>query len=243
VAVPTTRVLVTGASRGLGLSFVRGYLGRGARVFATVRGTAVSGGLADLWAAYPDRLSVVPLDVTDPDSLRAAHSAVLTETDGLDVLINNAAMYSAGGSSHPTERLGGLDPDDAMAVLRANAVGPLVVTQRFLDLLQVGIRPRVVSISSDLAIVGNNDSGEFPYYYSASKAALNMYMRSVAVDVRPLGIVAVLLDPGWMQTEMGDPEAPRAPDEAADAAIKTIDALSIEDTNRFVLWDGSGQNW
>jgi NAD(P)-dependent dehydrogenase (short-subunit alcohol dehydrogenase family) len=80
----------------------------------------------------------VPLDVTDAGSIRAAHAVVRRHADGLDLLINNAGMYSTRGSDDPTERLGTLRFEDALLLLRANAVGPLMVAQQYLDLLAAG---------------------------------------------------------------------------------------------------------
>jgi NAD(P)-dependent dehydrogenase (short-subunit alcohol dehydrogenase family) len=212
---PSRRVLITGASRGLGLEFTRRYLDRGDRVFATCREPARARDLAALAGPHGDRLTVVALDVADPGSIRAAHAAVRRRTQVLDLLINNAGVYSRSGSEDPTERLGTLTFDDALHVLRTNALAPLMVTQQCLGLLDAGRRPRVVAISSEYGSVSENTGG-FPYYYAASKAALNMLMRSLAAEVRRRGIVAAILDPGWVRTDMGGPAAPRSLREGAD---------------------------
>ena len=236
------RVLITGASRGLGLEFTRRYLGRGDRVFATCRRPAAARALAALARAHPDRLAVVPLDVTDAGSIRDAHAVVRRQVDGLDLLINNAGMYSTRGSADPTERLGELRFEDALLLLRANAVGPLMVTQQFLDLLAAGHRSRVVAISSEYGSVSENTAG-FPYYYAASKAALNMLMRSLAAEARPRGIVAALLDPGWVSTDMGGPEAPVTPARSVAGMMRVIDGLGARDSGRFLTWEGRAAPW
>jgi NAD(P)-dependent dehydrogenase (short-subunit alcohol dehydrogenase family) len=236
------RVLITGAGRGLGLEFARGYLDRGDRVFATCRRPAAAHALAALAAAHADRLTIVPLDVTDARSIRAAHAAVGRKVDGLDLLINNAGMYSTRGSADPTERLGELRFEDALLLLRANAVGPLMVTQQYLDLLAAGRRPRVVAISSEYGSVSENTAG-FPYYYAASKAALNMLMRSLAAEARRRGIVTALLDPGWASTDMGGPEAPVTPARSVAGMMRVIDGLGARDNGRFFTWEGRPAPW
>jgi NAD(P)-dependent dehydrogenase (short-subunit alcohol dehydrogenase family) len=236
------RVLITGASRGLGLEFARRYLERGDRVFATCRRPAAARALAALAAAHADRLTIVPLDVTDARSIRAAQGAVGRKVDGLDLLINNAGIYSIRGSADPTERLGELRFEDALLLLRANAVGPLMVTQQYLDLLAAGRRSRVVAISSEYGSVSQNTAG-FPYYYAASKAALNMLMRSLAAEARRHGIVTALLDPGWVSTDMGGPEAPVTPPRSVAGMMRVIDGLGARDNGRFFTWEGRAAPW
>jgi NAD(P)-dependent dehydrogenase (short-subunit alcohol dehydrogenase family) len=235
-------ILITGANRGLGLEFTRRYLERGERVFASCRSPAAAPALQALQARYAQRLSIVVLDVADPDAMRTAHDAIRTQTDSLDILINNAAVYSSHGSDEPSERLGRLSFEDALTVLRVNAVAPLLVAQQFLGLLRAGHNAKIISISSGYGSVSSNTGG-FPYYYSASKAALNMFMRSLAADAKRWGITTVLLDPGWVSTDMGGPGAPLTPEAAVRAMIRVIDALTPRRNGCFLTWQGDEQDW
>jgi NAD(P)-dependent dehydrogenase (short-subunit alcohol dehydrogenase family) len=236
------QILVTGANRGLGLEFTRQYLDRGEHVFAGCRQPAAASSLHALQARYPQRLSMVALDVADADVIQTLHQAVQSQTDRLDVLINNAGIYSSGGSDEPSERLGKLSFADALMVLRVNAVGPLLVAQQCLELLRAGHHAKIVSISSGYGSVSGN-SGSFPYYYSASKAALNMFMRSLAADAKRWGITTVLLDPGWVRTDMGGPSAPITPEKAVRNMIHLIDSLTLRHNGRFLNWQGHEQDW
>ena len=235
-------ILITGANRGLGLAFTRQYLEQGAHVFAGCRKPAAAPSLHTLQARYPQRLSLVALDVADDDAIRTAHDAVHSQTDRLDVLINNAGIYSSGGSDEPSEHLGDLSFEDALMVLRVNAVAPLLVAQQFLDLLRAGDHAKIISISSGYGSVSGNTGG-FPYYYSASKAALNMFMRSLAADAKRWGITTVLLDPGWVSTDMGGPSAPITPEQAVRSMIRLIDSLRLRHNGRFLTWQGDEQDW
>ena len=235
-------ILITGANRGLGLEFTRQYLERGAHVFAGCRQPTAASSLHHLQARFSQRLSVVALDVANADAIRTAHDTVHAQTESLDVLINNAAIYSTRGSDEPLEQLGNLSFEDALTVLRVNAVGPLLVAQQFLGLLQAGRRAKLINISSGYGSVSANTAG-FPYYYSASKAALNMFMRSLAADTKRWGITTVLLDPGWVSTDMGGPGAPLVPQEAVAAMIRVIDALTPRYNGRFLTWRGDEQDW
>jgi len=236
------RILITGANRGLGLAFTRRYLERGERVFAGCRRPETARQLHELQATYPQCLTVVSLDVADADSIRASHAVVRSQVAGLDVLINNAGIYSSRGSDEPLERLGTLNFEDALTVLRVNAVAPSIVAQQYLDLLQAGRDAKLVSISSGYGSVSANTGG-FPYYYSASKAALNMFMRSLAADTKRWGIITVLLDPGWVSTDMGGPSAPITPQQAADGMIRVIDTLTPRHNGRFFTRQGREQVW
>lgn len=233
---------MTGAGRGLGLALTHTYLTAGDHVFAAVREPARATGLDELAARFPERLVVVPMDVGDAGSIRDAHALVRQHVDGLDVLVNNAALYSAAGSSEPDERLGALVADDALWVLRVNAVGPLLVAERFLDLLLAAPAPKVVTISSCLGSVSGNTGG-FPYYYAASKAAANMYLRTFATDPATDGVVTVLVDPGDMRTDMNDAATAQDPGEVAAAIVALAERLTAADNNRFLLWDGTEQAW
>jgi NAD(P)-dependent dehydrogenase (short-subunit alcohol dehydrogenase family) len=235
-------ILITGASRGLGLEFARQYLARGERVFAGCRRPEAAPRLQELQVTHRQRLTVVPLDVADADGIRAAHAAVRAQTESLDLLINNAGVYSGHGSAEPLERLGTLTFEDALAVLRVNAVAPLLVAQQFLDLLRARRDAKIIGISSGYGSVSAN-SGGFPYYYSASKAALNMFMRSLAGDAQRWGLTTALLDPGWVRTDMGGSGAPITPEQSVRGMIRVIDGLTPRHNGRFFTWQGHEQAW
>lgn len=237
----TQRILITGANRGIGLAFVHQYLKRGDRVFAGCRRPETASELQKLGVVYPD-LTLVALDVADAESIRKAHDRVREQADGLELLLNNAGVYSAKGSENPAESLGNFDFEAALGVLQINSVGPLIVAQAFIDLLQAGKRAKIVSISSGYGSLSAN-TGSFPYYYSASKAALNMLTRSLAGEVGPLGIAAVVLSPGWVRTDMGGPNASLLPEQSVASMIRVIDGLSLGDNGSFLDWQGDVQPW
>ncbi len=235
-------VLITGTNRGLGLEFTRQYLERGAQVFAGCRQPVTATSLRTLQAKYPQRLSIMALDVGDAEAIRAAHDTVYSQTGKIDILVNNAGIYSSHGSDEPVERLGNLSFENALTVLRINAVAPLLVAQQFLGLLRAARNAKLINISSGYGSVSGNTGG-FPYYYSASKAALNMFMRTLAADVKRWGITTVSLDPGWVSTDMGGPGAPLAPAQAVGAMLRLIDALTPRHNGRFLTWQGNEQDW
>jgi NAD(P)-dependent dehydrogenase (short-subunit alcohol dehydrogenase family) len=227
------RILVTGANRGLGLEFVRQFSARGDRVFAASR----RGKPIEL-----PGVTAVALDAAEEGSIEQAHRAVSAETDALDLLINNAGIYSTVGGRWTGESFGTLSAEEALAVLRVNSVGPILIAQRFSDLLSRGGNAKVANISSGYGSVSRND-GHFPYHYSASKAALNQYMRSFARDAKPLGITVVILSPGWVRTDMGGPNATLSPEESVAGMIRIIDRITPEETSSWFNYDGTPVEW
>lgn len=237
-------VLITGANRGIGLEFTRQFLSRGDRVIATTRDPKKASELTKLTKAHRDRLLIVPMDVADESSIKNARQALKPHAQAIDILINNAGIYAVkvGKDGQPAEKLGELNADDALKVLKTNAVAPVLIAQTMLDLLKEADAPKIINISSGYGSVSSND-GSFPYYYAASKAALNMIMRSLAGDPAMRGITTILMSPGWVKTDMGTDAAPLAAKDSVAGMIKVIDKLTPDDNSRFLNWKGEEQPW
>ncbi|MEO6437502.1 MAG: SDR family oxidoreductase [Tepidisphaeraceae bacterium] len=237
------RILITGANRGLGLELTRQYAARGERIFAACREPDAAKELRKVESEHRDRVTIVGLSVSDAESILHAHKAVAAHVDALDLLINNAGVYSSTvtSSGEPGEKLGALEFDGALHVLRTNAIAPLLVAQAFLDLLKRGRSPKLVNITSGYGSVSGNTG--FPYYYAASKAALNMYMRSFAADAGANPVTTILMNPGWVRTDMGTSAAPLSPAESVGGMIQVIDKLTPADNSRFLNHAGDEEAW
>ena len=236
------RAFITGANRGLGLELTRQYLERGDQVFAASRQPDHAADLQQLRSQYADRLVLLPLDVTNADSIAAAERTVRASVDSLDVLINNAGVYPHAGSGDAHQRLGQLTLDDALETMQVNAIGPLLVSQALLPLLRAGRKGRIISISSGQGSLTWKATGD-PYHYSASKAALNMYMRSLAAEIGNQGLISVIVDPGWMRTDMGGELAVQEPADSARGIIRLAEQLHAEENGSFVTWQGQPVPW
>jgi NAD(P)-dependent dehydrogenase (short-subunit alcohol dehydrogenase family) len=240
-------VLITGANRGLGLELTRQYLERGDQVIAATRQPESATDLQALGQQYAGKLVVLPLDVTNAESLATAYEQVAATTDHLDILINNAGILPGHPGSgiednQETQKLGQLRYDEAMQVFGTNAVGPLLVTQQFLPLLKAGNKSRVVSLSSGLGSLELKASGSH-YHYSASKAAMNMYMRTLAAEAGHYGIISIMVDPGWMRTDMGGTGAALPAADSARGIIRLTDQLHAEENGSFMTWQGKPVAW
>ncbi len=232
-------VVVTGASRGLGLAFVRALLARGDRVVATARHPVESPELDSVAASADGDATVLPLDVTAPESAAAAAAVVADLHDRVDVVINNAGLWSAGRSMSP---LADIDPGALLAVLRTNAVGPVVVTQAFQALLARAGGSCVANLSSGLGSLSRGVPKR-NYGYAMSKAALNMATLQLADELSAQATQVVSLDPGWVKTDLGGPDARLAADEAATALLGVIDSLPPESTGAFLDRRGRPVDW
>lgn len=228
-------VLVVGASRGLGLGFANRLRARGARVIGASR-TAGSG---------PDAL---PLDVTDERSVAAAAAQLAGLGVALDLILVTSGMLHEAGHG-PEKSLGQVDPERLLRSFAVNTVGPLLVAKHFLPLM-VKTRPRFVVLSARVGSVGDNRLGGW-YGYRASKAALNMGVRNIAIELerRGGGGVAMLLHPGTVATALSEPFAdPRhhkvfTVEEAVGFLLPLIDAAAAAQSGRFFAWDGAEIPW
>lgn len=236
-------VVVTGAGRGLGFEFAKQLVARGDRVFATVRDPARATDLLALREQAGDRLDIETLDVASTESISALRDAVAKKSPFLDLLINNAGINSKGVPPEQANvKLGTLEPSGIERMIRVNAIAPLLVAQSFVDLLEASGGGKVVSISSWLGSIGRKSSGG-NYGYCASKATLNMLMRAFAFDVRDRNIVSVVVNPGWVSTDMGGEKAPLSPEASVGGILRVAEELAPEKAGHFLQWDSQEHEW
>ena len=228
-------ILITGANRGLGLEFARQYSADGWQVFAACRDPSGAAQLQELKRAPDRQLTVLQMDVTDLASVRAAAKEI--GTAAIDVLVNNAGV---GGASNQTT--GRVDYRAWADVLDVNTRGPLRVLESFLDHLARSERRTVVTITSGMGSLADNTSGG-SIAYRTSKAAVNMVMRSAAIDLARHRIICIIVNPGWVKTDMGGLAARMTPQESVGALRKLIANLTLEDSGKFFNWDGREYPW
>ena len=231
--MPTT--LITGANRGLGLEFARQYAADGWQVCAACRDPKSASELHRLADARGHSLQILALDVTKPASVNAAAAKL----DGLaiDLLLNNAGVGGTRG-----ETIGNIDYKAWAKVLDVNTMGPLRVSEAFVDHVARSGRKLIVTLTSGMgSIVDNTSGGSFAY--RSSKAAVNMVMRSLAIDLAPRGITCVVVNPGWVQTDMGGSHATLTPAESVSRLRRLIDNLGPAQSGKFFNHDGREYAW
>jgi NAD(P)-dependent dehydrogenase (short-subunit alcohol dehydrogenase family) len=231
-------IFITGTNRGLGLSLTAKFLREGFRVFAGTRSN--SHDLQQLTKEFPKSLNTVPLDVTDMGSIRQAGTTISQHVDTLDILINNAGIYAEQDGS-ALEHIE-LTTRYLQQPMDVNAFGPLRVTQQLLPLLGQGQRKLIVNVSSEAGSIADcwRDWG---YAYCMSKAALNMQSKILQNHLGPKGYKVLAVHPGWMQTDMGGPDASIHPDEAAEGIFALTQKSWQPDDPIYMNYKGSAMRW
>ena len=232
-AVPSA--LITGANRGLGIEFARQYLADGWQVYAACRDPISASELRRLADESGHKLRILALDVTELASVKAAAA----ELDGkaIDLLLNNAGVMGVRGQT-----IGNLDYEAWAKVLDANTMGPMRVSAVFVDHVARSERKLIVTLTSGMGSLADNTSGGYIAYRS-SKAAVNMVMRSLAIDLAPRGITCVVVNPGWVRTDMGGPHAALTPAESVTRLRRLIETLGLAQSGKFFNYDGREYAW
>jgi len=229
-------VLITGASRGIGLEFTRQYAAAGWKVIATCRRPKKAKALN----AVAGDVSVYALDVDDPAAAKALARKVRGKA--IDVVINNAGVYGPRNVTRARAARGKAEFAAWGEVLRTNVMGPLAVSAALVPGLKRGKRKTIATVSSRMGSIGDNTARD-SYIYRSSKAAVNAVMKTLANDLRGEGIKVVLFHPGWVRTDMGGPGAAIDAVDSVAGMRAVIARLKKADSGRFFNYDGTEIPW
>lgn len=231
-------IFITGASRGIGLEFVKQYAGLASTklIFATCRSESKSTDLKQL-AAANNKIKILELEVRDYNKYEQVVSEVSKAfgSDGLNLLINNAGIHIK-ADFHDAKR------DDMMEVYEVNVVAPLLLTRALTPLLQAsskaGHKTFVANISSKVGSIADNTSGQM-YAYRTSKAAMNQVSKSLSIQLKSDNIIVAPIHPGWVQTDMGGPNAPIDTKTSVENMVRTFDNITPEQAGLLLNYDGT----
>ncbi|WP_299312358.1 SDR family oxidoreductase [uncultured Halomonas sp.] len=219
----TATVLITGANRGVGLALARHYHAAGWAVIGVCR----SGGEEAAELRDVAETLIEGIDVTRAEDVERLKGELAGRR--LDLLINNAGMLR-------DESLGEIDFDSIRSQMEINAYAPLRVSEALLDNLGEGAR--IANITSRMGSIADNDSGG-RYGYRASKAALNAFGKSLAMDLNPRGIAVAQIHPGYVKTRMVNFGGMISAEEAAAGIAQRIEELTLENSGGF--WHSNGE--
>jgi NAD(P)-dependent dehydrogenase (short-subunit alcohol dehydrogenase family) len=215
-------VLITGANRGIGLEFARQYAHDGWDVIAAVRH---SGPELDALG-----VRIEELDMQDLDAVAGFGSRI----NALDLLIASA------GSMTP-ERAETADDGRAWTeIMVTNCIGPYLLARAVLPHVAKA-RGKLIALTSGMGSIAESSGGYVPY--RTSKAALNMAWHSLAIETRKAGVIAAVLDPGWVKTRMGGPHAPTPSEHSVSDMRRLIERLEPEQSGSFLKRDGARHAW
>lgn len=209
-------ILVTGANRGIGAALLTAAQDRGDTAFGTTRSSGHD--------------TLLPLDVRDPASC-AALADRLKDTP-IDLLVCNAGVYLEKGM--PADSL--TDTRLWADTFATNVTGVYLTAMAFLPHLKRSTTPKLAIISSQMG--SNTRANGKSYIYRASKSAALNLGRNLAVDLKPQGIPVGIYHPGWVRTDMGSDAADIGTDESARGLLQRFDALSLDTTGCFEMWNG-----
>jgi NAD(P)-dependent dehydrogenase (short-subunit alcohol dehydrogenase family) len=228
-------VMITGANRGIGLTFVQHYLAKGATVLACCRHPAEAHELRNSGQNSQGKLEVYTLDVSDPESIELLAEKLSDRT--LDLLINNAGIYGPKGTE-----FGDIEQQSWLEVLNINTVAPLLITQALYQQVARSKSKIIAYVSSKMGSIADNQSGG-SYIYRSSKAGLNAVVKSLSHDLKVYGIKCVALHPGWVKTDMGGSNALISTQESVAGMTKVLDTLNDTVNGKLINYDGTVIPW
>ena len=228
----TFTILITGTNRGIGLEFTRQYATDGWNVIACCRDPNSATALQALANGYQN-IQIVALDLADFVQIDAV--ALQLKNYKIDVLLNNAGVY-------PDSSLGDIDYDDWAAAFKINTMAPLKIAEAFMPHVVASQLKKIATLSSKMGSIDDN-SGGGSYIYRSSKTAINMVMKSLAIDIKPYDVAVVTLHPGWVQTDMGGPNGLINTQTSVAGLRKVITNLSLSNSGKFIAYDGKEIAW
>jgi NAD(P)-dependent dehydrogenase (short-subunit alcohol dehydrogenase family) len=232
--------LITGANRGLGLEFAKLYAADSWTVLATARDPEKAQDLKQIASHHP-ALTIKELDIADDESIED----LADELDGksIDVLIHNSGVYPRQG-----QMVGQIDYDSWREALETNLFGTMRLTEALLDNVAASERKQIAAISSSMASLkavqgGSVAQAGVAYQYRTSKTALNMAMSILSKELAPRRISVVMIDPGWVKTDMGGPNSQLTPEQSISGIRKVLAGDPMEISGKFIGYDGVVRPW
>ncbi len=228
-------VLITGASRGIGLEMVKYGIENNWRIFACCRHPQQAETLLSVAKLANGGVSVHVADMYELATIQALSYELRNEA--IDILVNNAGIYGS-----DKNKFGHVDVQSWINTFQVNTIAPLKIAEALIEQLRMGDKKIIACLSSKMGSMADNGSGG-SYIYRSSKAALNAVVKSMAVDLKGDGIKCVALHPGWVQTDMGGPNAEISTRESVTRMFEILLALTPHDSGRFIDIDGKDIPW
>lgn len=239
--------LVTGAYKGLGLEWCRQLGKQGYKVILTARDIEKANEAAKL--LNEEELVIYPkaLEVTNEKQIEEIVMWINEMFGHIDLIVNNAGInpkdYADKSRMTKAFYLKDLDAKEMLDVIHINSIAPLLIVKHFRELLIKSKNPIVINISSWLGSVTNLTFGGH-YGYVGSKNLLNVFNKSMDNELRQEKIICVNVNPGWVQTDMGGQKAKFTAEESVKNILNNIIfQVSIEDSGKFLNYDGSEHPW
>jgi NAD(P)-dependent dehydrogenase (short-subunit alcohol dehydrogenase family) len=244
--------LVVGATQGIGLAFVRQLLQENqiAHLFATYRSAPTATALFDLMSAHPDRLHCIAMDLIEEESILSGLTEIQSIASQLHLVVNCVGLLH-NEQQQPEKALRQLNADNLMRYFQINSIGPALLAKHLMPLFKHSEPALFATISAKVGSIGDNRLGGW-YGYRASKAALNMFLKTAAIEYsrRHPNTTIVMLHPGTTDTQLSQPFQRGVPPEKLFSTEQTVRQLievlsnvTPQDSGEFFSWDGSRLPW
>lgn len=252
--------MVQGASRGIGLEFVRHLLEKNEKgqVVATCRNPGQATGLLELKNKFAERLSILELDVTNETTIKASAKSIEERYGSLNLLINASGILSVPNVLQPETTLNKVEKSSLLHAYEVNAVGPILVIKHLWPFLKAGGGSGterdvavVANLSARVGSIGDNRLGGW-HSYRASKTALNQLTKNVSVEFarKKDPIICILLHPGTVDTDLSRPFQRNVPEGklftkqySVQKLMTIINNAKSQDNGKFFAWDGQEIPW
>ncbi|WP_013321288.1 SDR family NAD(P)-dependent oxidoreductase [Gloeothece verrucosa] len=245
-------VLIIGASRGIGLGFVKQLLKNEEveQIFATYRQETSADSLLSLKNEAESKLICLPLDITNEEEITEVVKQIQTRVNQLHLVINCVGILHE-GSLQPSKSLRQVNSEKLSRYFQVNSIGSVLLAKHLVPLFRHHQPSVLASISAKLGSIGDNELGGW-YGYRASKAALNMLMRTVAIEYKRINpqTRVITLHPGTTDTDLSKPFHKNIPPEKIFSVERTvkqlltvINNLTENDSGHFFSWDGTRLPW
>ncbi len=250
--INNANALIIGSNGGIGLAFVKQLLKDETftKIYATYRNRDSSSELIALENNYPNRLVCLSMDITDELQVSEVVKQISVEIDKLHLVINCVGLLHD-GSLQPEKSLKQINSEHLMRYFQVNSIGAVLLAKHLLPLFRHSDRSIFASISAKIGSIGDNQLGGW-YGYRASKAALNMFMRTVAIEYsrKSPKTIVVTLHPGTTNTRLSKPFQKNVPadklfpvERTVNQLLGVIEKLEKGDSGQFFSWDGSELPW
>ncbi len=244
--------LIVGASQGIGLGFVKNLLpdSRIKKIYATYRQRETAGELIALQNQYPDKLTCLSMDITQESQIVAVIQHIKAEVNQLHLVINCVGILHD-DTLQPEKSLRQINSENLLRYFQVNSIGSILLAKHLLPLFRHHEPSVFASISAKLASIGDNQLGGW-YGYRASKTALNMFMRTAAIEYGRSSpkTLLVTLHPGTTDTNLSRPFQTNVPgdklfsvERTVKQLLQVISQLEEGDSGQFFSWDGSRLPW
>ncbi|CAK7357369.1 unnamed protein product [Dovyalis caffra] len=252
--------MVQGASRGIGLEFVKQLLEKNDKghVVATCRNPNGATGLVDLKNKFAERLNILPLDLSIESTIEASAKSIREKYGSLNLLINASGILSIPNVLQPETTLSKVERSSLMLAYEVNAVGPILVIKHMWPLLKAGGGfgterdvAVVANLSARVGSIGDNHLGGW-HSYRSSKSALNQLTKTVSVELarKKDPIICILLHPGTVDTDLSKPFQRNVPKDklftkefSVQKLLGIINNAKRDDNGKFFAWDGQEIPW